>query len=671
MPVDPYRYFRVEAKELLGDLEKGVLELEKGGRTPDLVARLLRFAHTLKGAARVVKEVGIAERAHAIEDALGTAREGAGSLERVDGLLAHLDAIRSRLGELTAPEEAAPAKERREDRPEQEVAVPLSDSGDLDAILDGVAEAGAELGGLKRSLALVGHARKIADRLSADFHSRQGAAGARALTTLGELRDALQTLDRSLHGGVEQVDRELREIREHAEQLRLAPVRLVFNAIERAIRDAATALGREVEIAMTGGEVRLDARVLSVVQKAFLHAARNAVAHGIEPRAERIAAGKHPRGRVTIAVERIGTRVRFACRDDGRGVDLAAVRRAAIKTGLSPEVVASSSSKEVIALLLGGGISTSSSVTHLAGRGIGLDVVRDAAAELGATVRLDTEPGRGTSLELIVPITLASLDVLLAEVGGESVAIPLEAVERAVRIGARDLTRSSDGVRLALDDGLLPFVALGNVLGREGGAAHTAIVLRTQGEPVAIGVERVLGTETAILRPLPGLLPPHPAIAGVILDLEGDPVLVLEPAGVAAEAGSALERPTDERAAPLPVLVVDDSMTTRMLEQSILESAGYSVELATSGEEALEKARERRYSLFLVDVEMPGMDGFTFIERTRADPDLARIPAVLVTSRNSGDDRRRGEAVGASGYIVKGEFDQQVLLDKIRVLVSS
>jgi two-component system chemotaxis sensor kinase CheA len=184
----------------------------------------------------------------------------------------------------------------------------------------------------------------------------------------------------------------------------------------------------------------------------------------------------------------------------------------------------------------------------------------------------------------------------------------------------------------------------------------------------ALRVDQVLGTASVVLRPLPDLVATTAAVAGASLDAEGDPQLMLDPDGLVAEAQQR-GAPSIAPEAPPSILVVDDSLTTRMLEQSILESAGYDVGLANSGEEALEKARQGRYALFLVDVEMPAMDGFTFIERARADPALRGTPSILVTSRSSPEDRRRGEEVGAHGYICKGEFDQRELLERIRMLV--
>jgi two-component system chemotaxis sensor kinase CheA len=216
-------------------------------------------------------------------------------------------------------------------------------------------------------------------------------------------------------------------------------------------------------------------------------------------------------------------------------------------------------------------------------------------------------------------------------------------------------------------------VPLARVLGRTGGDEDrrrfwSAVLVRAGGRVVALGADRLAGTAELVLRPLPGFVGAHPAIAGCALDGEGNPRLVLDAAGIAGASWAA----EPEREAPpprAPILVIDDSLTTRMLEQSILESAGYEVELAVSAEEALERTRARQFGLFLVDVEMPGMDGYEFVRVTRADARLASTPAILVTSRGAPEDRRRGMEAGASAYIVKGEFDQGRLLATIQELL--
>jgi two-component system chemotaxis sensor kinase CheA len=198
-----------------------------------------------------------------------------------------------------------------------------------------------------------------------------------------------------------------------------------------------------------------------------------------------------------------------------------------------------------------------------------------------------------------------------------------------------------------------------------------AVVITADNDTVAVGVDRLAGTTTVVARPLPDLAPAAAVVGSVAIDLDGNPRLVLDPHGLVAEArrGHALADGGPAPAGPrLPILVVDDSLTTRMLERSILESAGYEVDLAASGEEGLDKAKARRYGLFLTDIDMPGIDGFEFVRRTRADPELAAVPAILVSSRATAQDRQRGSEAGAAAYVVKGEFNQEDLLAHIRRL---
>jgi two-component system chemotaxis sensor kinase CheA len=196
----------------------------------------------------------------------------------------------------------------------------------------------------------------------------------------------------------------------------------------------------------------------------------------------------------------------------------------------------------------------------------------------------------------------------------------------------------------------------------------SAVIVQGRTSMAIFSVDRIVGIRNIVVRPLPDLAPAAPYVVGASL-ADGAPEIVLDPEGLVAAADGAAAMSDGAPATRPTVLVIDDSLTTRMLEQSILESAGYAVDLAVSGEDALVKARDGRYALFLVDVEMPGMDGFTFIERVRTDPALRDIPSILVTSRSADDDLRRGAAVGAEAYIVKSEFNQGVLLEHIRRLV--
>jgi two-component system chemotaxis sensor kinase CheA len=667
---DPYKYFRIEGRELLDGLSQGVLEIERGSSGPEVIARLLRLAHTLKGASRVVRLGAVAERAHDIETVLTPHRAGAPATpEAVARLVALLDEVRTGLAAI----DAVPA-------PEPSLAVSPSPASaletvrveldDMDRLLDAVSEAAVQVHGLRRASAEIERVQRLADVL-AEHLGAQGGPPVKAQATAAELRESLRRLGRSLTTGVEQAGVELVQVQDAATRLRLLPASSAFPLLERAARDAARAVGRTIDFQASGGSIRLDAHVLGALRDALLHIVRNAVAHGIEPEAHRLAAGKPARGRIDVSVERWGNKVAFVCRDDGRGIDVAALRHAAVRGGiLDPN--ASLSPGDAFRLLLKGGITTTTAVTEVSGRGIGLDVVREVAARLEGDVSVRSEPGRGATFEVVVPVSLSSLQALVVEASDAVASVPLEAVRRTLRIDDRDIARSSGVESVVYEGNVIPFVPLARALGRSRAPAPktwSAVIVEAASGIAAVGVDRLRGTVHTVVRSLPAHASAHAIVAGAALDAEGTPQIVLDAGGLVASARATRYVAGEAPKARPPVLVIDDSLTTRMLEKSILEAAGYVVETATSAEEGLEKARAGSYGLFLVDVEMPGMDGFQFVAQTRADPTLRDIPAILVTSRSSPSDRERGRRVGARAYVVKGEFDQSMLLSTLRGLI--
>lgn len=692
MARDLYKYFRVEAREIVEQLSRGVLDLEQGAPAHDTVGRLLRLAHTLKGAAHVVKQAGIAQLAHQLEDALAPFANGQAVPRQSAGdMLRQIDEINARLAALGSE----PSPEQEKDQPN---AIPTPapvdevfdtvrvDIGDMDVLLDGIAEASVQVAGLKTKLAAIEQAADLGSLLLDQLAPRRGSISAerstisssKARALAEDLTGLLKPLRRALDASVEQVERELAEVRDTASQVRLIPASAVFAPMRRAVRNSAETLGKHVDFETSGGEHRLDAHVLAAVRDALLHVVRNAVAHGIETPAERTAAGKNVAGKVTLHVHRRGNRVAFACQDDGRGFDVIALRRAVVAGKVLPESAAALLDvDDLLRAMVRGGISTSRTVTELSGRGIGLDVVRETASKLKAEVTINTKASQGTTVEISVPVSLLSLGAVIVQSSGASASLPLDAVRQTLRLSEDEIVHNPDSDSIVFEGKTIPYLSLSRALKQEtprqhvNGSLSSAVVIRSGSDLAAVGVDRLLGTATILLRPIPPFAGVDPIVAGAALDAEGNPQLVLDPAAlvVAARASRAIEGKLPATPTPL-VLVVDDSLTTRMLEKSILESAGYEVDLATSAEEALEKALSRRYDLFVVDVEMPGMDGFQFVAKARADAALCDVPSILVTSRSSREDKRRGEEVGARAYIVKNEFDQGHLLQVIRQLVS-
>jgi two-component system, chemotaxis family, sensor kinase CheA len=656
MAEGPLTYFRIEAQELVASLTRGLLDLEQG-EGPAALDQCFRSAHTLKGAARVVKQLRIGEIAHAIEDALAPYRESGDPLpgEYVGELLRLVETIR---GEVALLEPAPPSETLSQRRSAEEerfetVRVVIAE---MDELLDGLAEAAVKLGPLRGAVLSLGEAPR---RFSLDDLSAQ-----------------LTRAEREISAGLGRVERELTRAQARVRELRLVPAGAAVGRLELAVRDAGEALGKRVQFEAVGGDIRIDGHILAGLRDALLHIVRNGVDHGIEPASERARAGKPPVGRVRLRIERRGGRVAFICSDDGRGVDVTALRAAAVRSGLYPaDRVLRLSADEALELMFRAGLSTRDVVTPISGRGVGLDVVRATAAQLKGQVSASSEPGKGTTVEIVVPVSLTALTALTLTSGRIQALLPIDAVRGVRRLTDRSVYRGDEGSHVLFEDAPIPFAPLSSLLDEapdEAGTSRVAVIVRGIDGVAAIGADRLLNTADVVVKPLPRALGAQPLIAGAAFDETGDPVRVLDPDGLllAVRASRALFAPHRKAPPRPPILVIDDSLTTRMLEQSILESEGYEVDLCASAEEGLKKAGQRRYGLFIVDVEMPGMNGFEFAETARDEPALSGVPVMMVTSFTSGDARERGARAGVRAYIVKGEFDQREFIGKVAELLA-
>jgi two-component system chemotaxis sensor kinase CheA len=346
------------------------------------------------------------------------------------------------------------------------------------------------------------------------------------------------------------------------------------------------------------------------------------------------------------------------------------VRDVAVERGLTTREEAEALDEQgLLELLFRAGFSTATAVTEVSGRGVGLDVLRETAHQLKGEASATSQAGLGTRFTLEVPVSLTSQEVLEAEAGGQRLLLPLDALSATVRLPGEALTWTGARATFVHEGRAVPFLPVGAALGRAETARArpwSAVVLGKGEDAVAVGMDRLHGIRRVVVKPLPPSVPPLPLVTGASFDAQGEPVLVLDAVGLARRvrqgpAVTAEPRATRRRR----ILVIDDSVTTRMLEQSILESAGYEVELAASGEVGLEKVLKSPPSLVIVDVEMPGMNGVEFTRRLRATPSLSALPVIMVSSLGTQEARRRGREAGVSAYIIKGEFDQQGFLDTV------
>jgi two-component system chemotaxis sensor kinase CheA len=470
-------------------------------------------------------------------------------------------------------------------------------------------------------------------------------------------------------------------------RVRTVPAAGVFQGLGPMVRDLARELGREVDLRLEGLAVAADRLVLEALKDPVMHLLRNAIGHGLEDTDQRLAQGKPAAGRVELKIDARAGRLVVTISDDGRGLDPQRIAARARQLGIPvPE-----DPEDIGRLIFAAGFSTSERITTLSGRGMGLSEVEAAAVRLQGTVSVKGAPGRGCTFTIDVPQALAAGHLVLLKSRSAVVAIPAAAVVHLHRLPPEAFSVQQGAPMVTISGISWPFAELGTLLRLEARAPLAAggmisVVLLTSGERLlALGVDGFLDQREAVVKDLPApLARSGPWIGGVVLE-DGTVALVVQPAalldaangtGRAANPASALPAigglPDAEASAPIAapaILVVDDSFTTRTLEKSILEAAGYRVTTAVDGAEALEILQRDGADLVVSDIEMPRLDGLALASILKRDPRFAAMPVVLVTSLDRPGDRERGLATGADAYVVKGRFDQHELLATVRQLL--
>ncbi len=461
---------------------------------------------------------------------------------------------------------------------------------------------------------------------------------------------------------------------------RLLPLSTIFGTLPRAVREIANATDKQVELEIYGETTELDRKLLEALSDPLLHIVRNAIDHGIEPPAERSAAGKSPQGRIQVRAEAAGGEVRISICDDGRGIDPLRMREAAAHKGvLSSEQAGMLSDQEAIELIFMPGFTTAPILTDLSGRGVGMDVVRTNIGELSGQVVLESQPGQGTTVLMLLPLTLVTTRIVLVRLGSQTFALPASGCRGIAWVYERETQTIEGRAMITHEERTVPLLRLADLIGVEAEPAFRnnermpALLVGSERRILSVLVDQVLDEREAVVKPLGPLFESQRRYSGAIQLGDGNLVLLLNPMVLAQEArGIALTR-TDGAAtrtrASSRLLIADDSFTTRELVRSILISAGYDVTAAVDGADALDKLRAQPYDLVVSDVEMPRMNGFELTASIRQELGLHDLPVIIVTSLSSDEHKRRGMEAGAQAYIVKSQFNQDNLLEAIQQLL--
>ncbi|MGE5475902.1 MAG: response regulator [Bacteroidales bacterium] len=612
-----------------------------------------RHAHSLKGAARAVELPRAVELAHQLESlldewlatgtppdpaALGQARAAIDIIEDVSAA-----ALAGGAEVPTAPE------------PPESAATLRVETGTVDRLTLSTARLLAELERRRAELALLRQALALSTSLPG------GAADA-----VHRLEDGEWALARAGEALAEDVAR-----------LRLVTAEEALGHFGPMVRALAAELGKDVRYDAHGLATQADREVLTAVAEPVMHLLRNAIAHGIESPAERLAAGKDPAGRLTLAVAVSGARLELRVCDDGAGIPVRRLADEAVARGvLGAEQVARSSPDRLRQLVFHPRLSTAGSLSTTAGRGMGMAIVHRVIERLQGQVELLERAGGGTEVLIRLPVGVLAQRIVLVQAGASLFGLPAAAVVRVAESAATDMRMVDGRAVLLVDDAELPVVDLAVQLGLAAGgrrlrARFLVILMRVASEVVALTVDAVADVRDLWVSPLDDELVDDPRLAGTVTLEGGVLVLVLSPAGLGAVGAAAAPppRPVEGRPSPL-VLVVDDSPTIRALERAILEANSYRVEVAVDGQDALDRMLGFLPDVVVSDIEMPRLDGLGLLATMRADPRLAPVPVVLVTSCAGEADRKAGMALGAAAYLVKTRFDQREFLDTIERLAS-
>ncbi|MFM2068841.1 MAG: hypothetical protein RLZZ584_3750, partial [Pseudomonadota bacterium] len=508
---------------------------------------------------------------------------------------------------------------------------------------------------------------------------------AESVNDVATVRSTLQRTLQTTEDELAMQGRLTRELQGDLLRTRMLEFDSLSERLQRVVRQAAAETGRQARLDIVGGMIEVDRGVLDRMTPAFEHLLRNCVGHGIEPPEQRSAAGKDVVGRIGVHVQQEGNEVSVEIRDDGAGLDLGRIRDKAVAMGLLRGDVQPDDAS-LAQLIFTPGLSTADQVTELAGRGVGMDVVRSDVQALGGRIEIQTQAGAGTHFKLVLPLTTVVTQVVLLRAGAVTIAVPSHLVELVQRASAASLQQAYASGNYLFGAHNVPFYWLGALLessgsGSIGGRTRPVVIVKSAQQRVAIHVDEVQGNQEVVVKHLGAQLSRLPGLAGLTLLASGGVALIYNPvalatvygdlaqdhtrialSGTADGAAGQLVPSAPELAPPAPlVLVVDDSLTVRRVTKRLLDREGLRVVLAKDGLEALEVLGGERPSVVLSDIEMPRMDGFDLLRNIRADAQLGSLPVIMITSRIAQKHRDHAMQLGANHYLGKPYAEEELM----------
>jgi chemotaxis protein histidine kinase CheA len=696
--------FRSEAEDALETMTARLLASGSAKPSPEALTEMMRVTHTLKGAAGTVGLTTMVDLSHRLESALaGLGHEPSSWTPATADLLVEvIDALRGYLDHLNEPGADATASEIRAQidqiarphrRPES-VPPPLvepppdvvsetaidaaSDVGPppepkawlhveperVDALMSSAGELLFDRTRIERRVQLLRTLARDLARTRQTLHDAivdESVVRAPAKTALVAAEAALagqatllSQTTAALLDELEALRRTIGELSRGLTRIRMESARSLMTHAARTLRALRRATGVAVELRTVGEATEFDKAVAEHLVDPITQLLRNAVAHGVEPPEERALRGKPPVATITIRARQDGNSLVLEVSDDGRGIDTAALSKRLVATGgWSAARAQLASDDDVLAALLDTGISTRGEADELAGRGVGIGLVRETVAKLGGEVKVSSTPGKGTTFSLRLPLSTALAQAMLFKVDGQVYAIPNVHVVDTTQVEAQATTAT-------VRNNTLPVLRLEQLLGHGAAADRKpAVVVSFAGKSLVCTIDKIVGVREIVVKPLGPLLAPLTLYAGATISGSGKVQLILDPAQLVRRAhpDAPVPQPFDQVAGPVALagraLVVDDSRAIREAMTSMLASEGWIVDVAEDGARALQMTKQLRYDLVVTDLEMPELGGFDLIARLRNDDRFKATPVVIITSRASPEHRRRARDLGVRALVAK------------------
>ncbi|MGR3177225.1 MAG: hybrid sensor histidine kinase/response regulator [Candidatus Anammoxibacter sp.] len=507
------------------------------------------------------------------------------------------------------------------------------------------------------------------------------------------MEDAVITLARDAEQEYNHIDIMTDDLLDDVKKILMLPASWLLGIFPKMVRDLSRDQGKEIKLLMHGDDVEIDRRILEEMKAPLIHILRNSVDHGIEMPEQRMENNKAKTGVIIISVSHIdGNKVEICVSDDGAGIDVQKVKNAAIKQGvISQDQAGNLNEEEALALILQSGVSTSPIITDISGRGLGLAILQENVKKLGGSTSVKSTLLKGTVFKMIFPLTLATFRGIFVEASDQVFVIPSANIELCARINKNSVKTVENREVVPHNGQSVPFFSLSDVLELPHRAKSVqsvdnakwknrdmihVVFVNVSDKTIAFSVDNIQYEQEILVKKLGKQLQRVRNIMGATILRSGKAVAILNvydliksASKVTSGTARTVETADETESGSRSILVVEDSITSRMLLKNVLETAGYVVTTAVDGIDAFTMLREKEFDLVVSDVEMPRMDGFGLTSKIRNNEKLTELPLILVTALESREDRERGIDVGANAYIVKSDFDQSNLINVIERLI--